>query len=318
MGRILVTGAGGRLGRLLIPRLIRDGYQVVALSSKSEATFADRVEHYRVDWSNLELPKLPRIDCVIHLAHQTSAYQARKDVLLDVQSNLVATILLLEHLKVQAPIPKFVFMGSLTEYGMRVTNPISENSQLSAETFYDAAKIATECYLGQYFNEGWIEQLITLRLGNLYGLGSLLSKAHRGFLDNSISLGAQGKSITCFGEGNFIRDFVHSEDVLDALLKVIRLPAVKRNIALNISTGVGTKVRDALEHINTGLVNQGRNPVEIEFTDFPEGSYEIESRSHTADITMAKTILGWAPNISLLEGINKSLIDHFELREVKE
>ena len=318
MRRVLVTGAGGRLGTLLIPKLINEQYEVVALSSKSENSFADSVVHYKVDWSHLQLPELPRIDCVIHLAQQTSAYQARKDVLLDVQSNLVATIRLLEHLKVQGPIPKFVFMGSLTEYGMNVKNPINEKSHLSAETFYDAAKIATENYLGQYFNEGWIEQLITLRLGNLYGLGSLLSKANRGFFDNSISLGAQGKSITCYGEGNFLRDFIHSEDVLDGLLKVIDLPSVNRNLALNISTGVGTTVRFALELINTALVKHGRNPVVIQYTEFPEGAYGIERRSHVADITMARTILNWVPSTSLLEGIEKSLNEDFVRRELKD
>ena len=318
MVRILVTGAGGRLGSLLVPRLIDQQYEVLSLSSKPGTSFSKSVVHYQVDWNNFRLPDLPSIDCVIHLAQQTSAYQARKNVMLDVNSNLVATIGMLEHLKTQGTIPKFVFIGSLTEYGMSVRNPIGEDSQLCAETFYDASKIATEYYLSQYFNEGWIAQLITLRLGNLYGLGSRPAKANRGFLDNSISLGAQGKSITCYGEGNFIRDFVHYEDVMDALIKVIELPAVNRNIPLNISTGVGNSVRFALELINSALERNGRNPVVIQYTNFPEGAYEIEKRSHVADIRMAKTILNWVPKISLFEGIDKSLKMDFVRIESKD
>ena len=317
MGRILVTGAGGRVGSVLIPKLVEAGYEVLALTSKPKTSGTHAVFYIEVDWNDLRLPLLPEVDCVIHLAHQTSAYQARKNVLLDNQCNLVATIRLLEHLKAQTSIPKFIFMGSLTEYGSIVKNPISEFSQLRPETFYDVAKITTEVYLQQYFNEGWITQLVTLRLGNLYGLGSQHSVAHRGFFDNSISRGAAGESIVCFGDGEFIRDFIHVEDVLDALLSVVSLPVDRRNIALNIAAGVGTSVRSALELINTVLVSQNRQPTKIEYVDFPPGAYEIEKRSHVADIHLAHSILSWVPRISLFEGVEKGLKENFVGEEIR-
>ncbi len=58
--------------------------------------------------------------------------------------------------------------------------------------------------------------------------------------------------------------------------------------------------------------------VTIQYTDFPEGAYGIERRTHVADITMARTILNWVPVIALLEGIDKSLNEDFVRRELKD
>jgi len=207
MKRVLVSGAGGKLGRKLSERLSSLGYSQILLTSDISSQSLPGAEYVFADWSNLVLPELDQVDVVIHLAHQTSAYVARQNVEADVLTNLVSTIRLVEALRNSTQPPHFIYMGSLTEYGSNVDNPINENLQEDyAETFYDCSKLTTEYYLKQYQYEGILGELTLLRLGNLYGFVDGHQTPHRGFFDNAIFRGFQGQPLTCFGDGNYLRD----------------------------------------------------------------------------------------------------------------
>jgi UDP-glucose 4-epimerase len=206
-------------------------------------------------------------------------------------------------------IPKFIYLGSLTEFGYETLNPIQDDAPVKPETFYDAAKIATETYLEQFHNEGWIQQLLILRLGNLYGLNSGNFKNHRGFLDKSIALATQGTPLRCFGTGKYLRDFIHVEDVLEIVVKAALEGNIEKSekVQLNVATGIGTSIIDALNSINLGLLDLGKPSVEIQFFDFPADSYRIETRSHFADISGASRRFNWKPRVSFYEGVHASL-----------
>ena len=314
MSTILVTGAGGRLGRRLVQTLLSQGQKVLAVTSNPSFDSIAGLKSIQVDWSNFELPKMERVDLVFHLAHQTSAYKAREDVSAEVRQNLLVTAQLVEHLRLGGSIPKFIYLGSLTEYGTEVRSPILESTPLKPETFYDAAKIASEIYLEQFFNEGWIQQLQIFRLGNLYGMGVLNPSEHRGFLDNSIARAAKGLPIQCLGTGEYLRDFIHVEDVLDVFMKTVTEGQNSKieSISANLASGYGTTILDALRTINRALVDLGQENVEIEFSDFPKNSYAIETRSHIADISQISTRFNWSPKISLYEGVSASLKESFD------
>lgn len=285
------------------------GNEIVAITSRSETFLESNLDYIRVDWRNFSLPDLEAIDCVFHLAHQTSAYLARQNVVDDVRENLLMTTELINHLKKTNLIPKFIYLGSLTEFGTDVSNPIQDKALLKPETFYDASKIATETYLEQFYNEGWIHHLLILRLGNLYGLTSNNEKVHRGFLDKSIASAADGSPLLCFGTGKYLRDFIHVNDVIEILVRsALEETENKREILkFNVATGVGTSILDALKAINHCLVDLGKSSVEIQFLNFPPNSYRIETRSHFADISGISQRFDWRPKIHLHQGVQLSL-----------
>lgn len=309
MGTVLVTGAGGRLGRKLVKKLLGLGESVIAVTSNPFFLTDRNLSYIKVDWAEFELPEFQRVDCVVHLAHQTSAYKARESVSSEVQENLLVLIKLIEKLKPSGPIPKFIYLGSLTEYGAEVVNPIVESSPLKPSTFYDAGKIAAEIYLEQFFNEGWVEHLNVFRLGNVYGMGTSNQGRHRGFLDNSIESGAKGLPLSCFGSGGYLRDFIHVGDVIDVLVKAAtETPKSHFEILrCNLASGVGTTILGALQTINRALVDLGQQEVGIEFIDFPLNSYPIEKRSHVADISEIMNRFNWVPKFTLYQGIKSSL-----------
>jgi UDP-glucose 4-epimerase len=314
MKNILITGAGGRLGSKVAEHLAGLGFSLTLLTSKLPENRLINSEYILVNWDNLDIPPLKNIDVVIHLAHQTSSYEARKNVERDIQSNLIATVRIIESLRNSVKPPHFIYMGSLTEYGSDNINPINEiNQQVQPETFYDCSKLATELYLKQFQNEGRLKNLTLIRLGNLYGFVEGFKKRHRGFFDEAIFSAFKGEKVVCFGDGGFVRDFVHVNDVLNALVGFIEAPGFKSNGLFNLASGQGTTLKAALKSIDTLLLASGQTPMEIEFRDFPDDAYRIERRNHIADISRIKEAIEWSPEISLSEGIALSI--HYYLNQ---
>ena len=308
MKRILVTGASGRLGSEVTIALSKMGYDQILLTSRLPKKELPRAEYLLVDWKNIELPQIPDIDAVIHLAHQTSAYQAKKNVEEDIDSNLISTIRIIEAIKHSAKPIHFIYMGSLTEYGSKNVNPISEFSKPEdPETFYDCSKLAVELYLKRYQQEDLLKTLTILRLGNLYGFLDGPKTRHRGFFDEAISSAFNGQEVACFGGGNFVRDFIHVDDVVSALISFIESEPGVANGTFNLASGVGHTLKDALSLIGQSLTSIGRNPIKIRMEEFPVNSYDIERRNHVADISRIKKTISWSPKISLSEGISQSI-----------
>jgi len=316
MKRILVTGASGRLGSKVTIALSRMGYDQVLLTSRLPKKELRGAEYLLVDWKNFEIPQIPDIDAVIHLAHQTSAYQAKKNVEEDINSNLISTIRIIEAIKHSAKPIHFIYMGSLTEYGSKNINPISEFSKAEdPETFYDCSKLAVELYLKRYQQEDLLKTLTILRLGNLYGFLDGQKKQHRGFFDEAIFSAFHGQEVACFGDGNFVRDFIHVDDVVSALISFLETEPGVANGTFNLASGVGYTLKDALLLIGESLTSIGRNTIKIRMEEFPVNSYDIERRNHVADISRIKKTISWSPKFSLSEGISRSI--HYYLEQSK-
>jgi len=308
MKRILLTGANGRLGSRLAKALLELGYPQIHLSSSAQVENIPGVKYIQVDWQDLQIPEINDVDVIVHLAHQTSAYQARKDVEADIQSNLISTVRIIESVR-KSPRPiHFIYMGSLTEYGTMNVNPINESHRnFNPETFYDCSKLAVELYLRQFQAEEVLNTLTLIRLGNLYGFTENPKQMHRGFFDNAIFDAYHGQEVTCYGDGNFLRDFIHVDDLIAGILAFIESSDGAADGMFNLAGGTGHTLRVALNEIGEQLNLVGKGPMRIRYQDFPLNAYSIEKRNHVADISLIKKSINWTPKISLSVGISKSI-----------
>jgi UDP-glucose 4-epimerase len=275
-------------------------------------------KYLKVDWKDIDLPQITDIDTVIHLAHQTSAYHARKNVEEDITCNLISTVRIIEAIKNSSRPIHFIYMGSLTEYGSKNLNPISEISATEdPETFYDCSKLAVEQYLKVYKQEDVLGNLTILRLGNLYGFVKNPKTQHRGYFDEAILSAFLGKEVVCFGGGEFLRDFIHFDDVISALIKLIESEPGVANGTFNLASGIGHTLREAISLIGQTLTSIGRNSIKIRLEEFPVNSFDIERRNHIADISKIKQIISWSPKITISEGISRSIHHYLELYNVQ-
>jgi nucleoside-diphosphate-sugar epimerase len=305
----LVTGASGQIGIPLVEELSAMDWQVLAVSRQNSFSGLKGVTHLPHNWETPIDFDLPEVDVVFHLASQTSSYVARSDVMADVRSNLLGTVSLLESVANTKSKPVFIFSGSMTEYGMAEKGFIDETTPLDPQTFYDSAKIATQIYAEQFAREGWLSKSITLRLPNVYGNTSSLQNHDRGFLDRSVWRALSGEPLTYFGSGEYRRDFLHIEDVVEALIAAFIHSESLNHAAFNVGTGIGTSIRDALTLVASKSENLTGKPVRIEQSEFPEKSYRIERRDSIVDANLFRTLSGWQPKITFEDGIGTSVLN---------
>jgi len=304
----LVTGASGHIGIRLVEKLVAMDWQVFAVSRQNSFSGLKGVTHLPHSW---ELPMdfdLPEVDVVYHLASQTSSYVARSNIVADVRSNLLGTVSLLDGIAHTNSRPVFIFTGSMTEYGMVEKDFIDESTPLNPQTFYDSAKIATQIYAEQFAREGWLSKSITLRLPNVYGNTSSKQNLDRGFLDRSIWRALSGEPLTYFGSGEYRRDFLHIEDVVEALVAAFTHSEGLSEAVFNIGTGIGTSIRDALILVANKTEDMTGKRVRIEQAVFPENLYQIEKRNSMVDANLFRTLTGWQPKIAFEDGISGSIL----------
>lgn len=303
----LITGASGRLGSLLVSELSKKGWTVFAVSRRDSFSHLSNVTHIPHEWSKSIAFEIPRVDTVFHLAAQTSAYKAREDVANDIHSNVVGTAHLLENIARSNIKPVFIFTGSMTVYGLTSADPVDEKVPLSPQTFYDAAKITTEMYAEQFVREGWLSKSFTLRLSNVYGSHSREQAVDRGFLDRSILKAINGETLSFYGSGEYVRDFLHVDDVISALISAALYLDDLDSSVFNIGTGSGTTIKSALALIAREAEILTGSPVQVNQGVFPVNSYAIERRNSIANSQLFREATGWAPKVEFESGVREGL-----------
>jgi nucleoside-diphosphate-sugar epimerase len=309
--RILVTGSGGKIGRELLPKLKQAGLFVVSLSSEIQP-YSD--ETILVDWDSPTPVAIPEVDFVVHLAGQTSAYKSRANRSHDAMVNLLNILNVLEGVAIHRNLPKFVHIGSLTEYGNNLSNQDKASHEIF-DTFYECNKKITWLYINQYRNESLIGKCISLKLANVYGGKESTSRNDRGFIDRVIGHALEGKPITIYGDGEFIRDYIRVEDVVSAIIATLNNLDSLKYSEYQIGTGIGITISKAVEHIVSRALNYTGKRSLICKESFPLDAYSIERRNAISFPQDFISETGWRPRWEPFDGleelVKKKFVDGF-------
>lgn len=138
-----------------------------------------------------------------------------------------------------------------------------------------------------------------LRYQNVYGGGQSLKNPYTGLLAVFTTLARQGTPLTLFEDGEESRDFVHVRDVVTATLAALD-PARTGNAAVNVGSGARTSVEEVARHV-----------VRLVGADVPlrtTGAFRLgDIRHNVADLSRARTLLGFAPSVAFAEGLEEFL-----------
>jgi len=301
--RCLVTGGAGFIGTALANRLIQEGHHVRVLDDLSAGnttwlhpdilfTRGDVRDRPKL-WTLLQ-----QVECVFHLAARVSVPESilypreYNDV------NVGGTVSLVEAIR-DAGVKRVVLASSATVYGPQQTQPVSETSWPHPQVPYAVSKLAAEYYI---FTLGQLNNIetVALRIFNAYGPGQRVPPAHAPviplFLKNSLN----GASIVVHGNGDQTRDFVYIDDVVDAMISAATAPNADQTI-INIGSGQETSINTLIAAI--GQVTQRRPDVIYN----PQQSGGLSRL--VADIGCARRCLDYQPKVSLLEGLQRLLVE---------
>lgn len=290
---ILVTGAVGFIGSHLVERLLGDGHTVVAMDTADSKIFKTyrTYKTYRVDLvKEKNLTKyVQNIDWVFHMAGLSDIIPSVQRPLDYHAANVTATVNVLEASRI-AGVKRFVYAASSSCYGIADVFPTPETSPIRPKYPYALTK-----YLGELYCLHWAKvynlPVVTLRLFNVYGPRSRVSKDYGPVFSTFMAQKLARKPFTVVGSGKQTRDFTYVSDVVDAFIAAAKSRVVGE--VFNVGSGGTYSIHTLVKLLGGPIVYIPKRPGE------PDCTY--------ADIRKIKKILGWKPKISFEEGVKKVL-----------
>lgn len=310
--RILITGGGGYLASYIV-RLLKDVDCFVVRLGRIGALFspvAGRAKVHNIvgdvrDTAIWE-EALLNIDVVFHLAAQTSAYEANRNPVDDLQSNVMPMLYMLETCLKKGWGKIIIFSSTVTIAGIPVFLPVNENHPENPVTIYDLHKQMAENYLKYYIRQDAVKGAV-LRLANVYGPGPKSSRSDRGILNQMIRKALAGKPLTVYGTGDQIRDYVYVEDVSLAFLKAASNIESVNGRHFVIGSGQGYTIAQAISLVSERVALRTGIAVPLVHVDPPSSLLPIEYRNFVADTGQFNEATGWMAHHTLAEGIDLTM-----------
>ncbi len=338
---ILITGGAGFIGSHVAAELLAGGYRVRALDSlvpqvhgeggQRPSYLAPEVELIRGDVRDKEtvVRALDGIDAVIHLVALVGVGQSMYRISEYTSVNNFGTAVLLQALS-ERPVESLVVASSMSIYGEGLyldaagsvrsvedrslqqlkmgdwevrdsrgrpltPAPTPEDKPPALASVYALSKFDQErmcLMLGRAYGI----PTVALRFFNTYGPNQALSNPYTGVLSNFASRVLNGQPPLIFEDGLQKRDFVSVYDVARACRMALETPSAA-GLAINISSGQAMTVREVAERTVAAI---GRPDIQPAIT----GNYRAGDIRHCfADISLAKRVLGWQPQVTLERGL---------------
>lgn len=250
---VLLTGACGFVGKVLLPMLLAKGYRVTCSS-----TSVSPHEGNGADWITLDINDSAVVSRVveqvkpthvIHLAAQSHVPTSFREPERTWQTNVMGTLNLLEALKTHCSKAFFLFVSSSEVYGesFKAEAPLLESAACMPMNPYAASKRAAELAVEQYFRQG-LEGVI-VRPFNHIGSGQSPEFVTASFAQQiaAVEAGKQ-KPVLQVGNLDAQRDFLDVRDVCSAYLALLDLPAYEyEERVFNIASGKPRRIDDVLK-----------------------------------------------------------------------
>lgn len=309
---VLVIGGLGFIGGNLSARLGAEGARVTVLtpSRARYGTLADRLSAAGVAIIEGDIRERAQVaaavagqQLVFNLSGQSGAVRSMDDPWTDLDINCRGTLVLLDALRHVNPDAKLVTVGSRLEYGRPESMPVEESSVGEPLSVHAIHKRMVEQYLRLYRRLFGLRFTIA-RVTNPYGPGQPAGRVAYGIINRFIHLALAGEALILYGDGRQLRDYVHVDDVVTALLALAASPGADSK-AYNVASGTGTAMAD-LAAMVIEIAGSGR----IAHTEWPALAAQIETGDFVADIGRMRRDLGWAPHIGLRDGLAQT-VSHY-------
>jgi len=307
MRRFLVTGGAGFIGSHIAETLVRRGDRVRVLDNLSTGhvsnmdSFRDRVEFIEGDLTDADaLAKaVEGVDCIFHEAALASVPMSLEQPLATNAACVTGTVTLLAAAQ-KAKVRRVVYAASSAAYGDQPTCSKRENDLPAPLSPYAAAKLAGELYCRAFW-ESFRLETVSIRYFNVFGPRQDPNSPYSAVIPLFITQMLAGAQPVVYGDGRQSRDFSFVGNVVHANLLAADAPNVAGR-TINAADGRSIDLLTLL-----GLLNQFLD-LNVQPAFAPPRAGDV--RESQADITLARTLLGYEPQVDFQEGLRRS-IDYY-------
>jgi UDP-glucose 4-epimerase len=302
---VLVTGGAGFIGSELVRQLAARGDRVLIVDNlvngrreNVNEVLSDRVRLLPVDVRDLAAitPHLGTVRVIYHLAclgvrHSVHSPVENHDV------NATATLHLLAACRA-AGVPRFVYVSSSEVYGTAKWAPMTEDHPTFPCTVYGASKLAGECYTRAYYRT-YGYPTVVIRPFNTYGPRSHHEGDSGEVIPKFLLRCLAGQPMVIFGDGTQTRDFTY---VSDSAAGIILAGEHENAVGDTINLGFGSEV--TINDLARQIAAATGRPDAVVQHDIPRPGDVLRLY---ADMTHARESVGYAPTITLSEGLTRLL-----------
>jgi dTDP-glucose 4,6-dehydratase len=299
---VLVTGAAGFLGSHITDRLLGEGHTVIGvdnLSTGNQENVAHLSGEPRFRFEELDICQpfdFGPVDYVFNFASPASPPEYHR---LGIETLRVGSVGVENALQIAARHNAGFLHASTSEcYGDPLEHPQQESywgnvNPVGPRSVYDESKRFAEAMVMAYHRSRGVNTHL-VRIFNTYG--PRLHPSDGRVISNFMMQALRGEPLTIFGDGSQTRSFCYVDDLIEGIL---RLSRSQEHYPVNIGNPDEFTILECAQ----AVLEVTGSKSELRFEDLPED----DPTRRCPDITKARAILSWEPQIKLREGLQKSL-----------
>ena len=304
MTRYLVTGGAGFIGSHLVEALIRAGEEVRVLDNFSTGR-AENLGGLRQSMELVEgdirsyhlvLEAMRGVDFVLHQAALPSVPRSVRDPITSADVNIIGTINVL-HAAKEAGVTRVVAASSSSVYGDNPSLPKREDMCPRPLSPYAVSKLAGEQYCQTFWHIYGLET-VAIRYFNVFGPRQNPGSQYAAVIPRFITALLHDEALTMHGDGTQSRDFTYVENVVRANLLACTAPDAPGQV-FNVACGERHSLLDLVDELAAVC---GRR-ADVVHTASRAGDVQHSQ----ADITLARTVMGYEPVMGFAEGLQRTV-----------
>jgi nucleoside-diphosphate-sugar epimerase len=303
MASYLVTGGAGFIGSHLAEELVRRGHGVRVVDNliTGKRRNLDHIKSVEFLEGDLAIGEVARravdgMEYVLHQAAIPSVPRSVKDPLTSNEANVTAALNILVAAR-DAGVKRLVYAGSSSVYGDTPTLPKREDMPTNPLSPYALQKLVAEQYC-QIFTRLYGFETVTTRYFNVFGPRQDPGSPYSGVISLFSRAILDGHRPIIYGDGEQTRDFTYIANVVDGVLRACEAPKAPGE-AMNVATGGRISLNELLRVMNK-ICGTNAEPIYKE----PRAG---DVRDSQADISKARTLLGYQPIVGLEDGLRQTL-----------